>query len=135
MPPKSTKKKTPEKSASVTSKKSDKKTKDKTKKDDASTKSKKSNKDSVKALDESQNLEQKLEVIENSDFNLCIIHQEPLTHYCYSCEEPICYRCAAYGPHNNQLHRVVEISVAYKSSVSQISHLLSCGLVQKRDLL
>jgi len=66
---------------------------------------------------------------------LCVLHQAPLLLYCGACEEPVCQQCATLGPHNNQLHRVVDLNSAFRHSVSQMSQVMSSGILAKRDLL
>lgn len=39
------------------------------------------------------------------------------------------------GPHNTQLHRVVDVAAAYRSAVSELSYALSSGLLNRRDML
>lgn len=50
----------------------------------------------------------------------CIHHNQSLRFYCESCEEPICQECFHIGPHNNKLHRIVNLIDAFRKNFSRV---------------
>ena len=68
-----------------------------------------------------------------SNLHLCILHNKELKLYCETCDEPICEDCTYFGPHNSQMHRIVNLDVAYSSRVAKLGHLINSSLVAKRE--
>lgn len=46
---------------------------------------------------------------------MCPYHNEPNVNFCEVCEQVGCGSCLVYGPHNNQMHRILKIEDAFKS--------------------
>lgn len=59
---------------------------------------------------------------QNTNLRLCINHNKDLVFFCESCDEPICENCTYLGPHNTQMHRIVNLDVAYSSRVAKLGH-------------
>lgn len=66
---------------------------------------------------------------------MCYHHHNSLKYYCESCEEPVCHECQSIGPHNNKLHRIINIFESFKKKFGSINHSVQTGIINKLDLL
>ena len=66
---------------------------------------------------------------------LCEIHRTAYIYYCETCEEVICNQCITLGPHNNQYHRIIKMTDAYKQRVFAMSECFRHNLIGKRNQL
>ena len=66
---------------------------------------------------------------------VCEIHKASYAYYCETCEEVICNSCITLGPHNNQYHRIIKMSDAYKQRVFLMSECFRQNLIVTRDML
>ena len=62
----------------------------------------------------------------------CYLHKEqPLKLFCESCEEPICHECHMIGPHNNKLHKIVNIVDSYRKKLNYINMIKNKNMNNK----
>jgi len=66
---------------------------------------------------------------------LCIHHEQTMTYFCDSCQEPVCNQCTVIGPHNNQLHRLIDLQTAFRTQSQAFNVILHMNLLPKRDQL
>ena len=66
---------------------------------------------------------------------LCYHHNNILKLYCESCEEPICNDCQIIGPHNNKLHRIININDAYRNKFKKLNEVCFNYLNKRYDIL
>jgi hypothetical protein len=67
----------------------------------------------------------------------CYLHKDQvLKLFCESCEEPICHECHMIGPHNNKLHKIVNIVDSYRRKLSYINVIKNKNMTNKyNDLM
>ena len=66
----------------------------------------------------------------------CYLHSgQPLKLFCESCEEPICHECQMIGPHNNKLHKIVNIIDSYRKKLNYINLIKNKNLNNKYNQL
>ena len=66
----------------------------------------------------------------------CYLHKDQLLKlFCESCEEPICHECHMIGPHNNKLHKIVNIVDSYRRKLSYINTLKNKNMTNKYNEL
>ena len=67
----------------------------------------------------------------------CYLHKDQILKlFCESCEEPICHECHMIGPHNNKLHKIVNIVDSYRRKLSYINTLKNKNMTNKyNDLM
>ena len=66
----------------------------------------------------------------------CYLHSgQPLKLFCESCEEPICHECQMIGPHNNKLHRIVNIIDSYRKKLQYVNSIKNKSLNIKYNQL
>jgi hypothetical protein len=66
----------------------------------------------------------------------CYLHKgQPLKLFCESCEEPICHECQMIGPHNNQLHKIVNIIDSYRKKLNYLNTLKNKSMNNKYNQL
>ena len=66
---------------------------------------------------------------------VCYHHNSILKLYCESCEEPICNDCQIIGPHNNKLHRIININDAYRNKFKKLNDVCYNYLNKRYDIL
>ena len=72
----------------------------------------------------------------NSFQKTCYIHKgQPLKLFCESCEEPICHECQMIGPHNNKLHKIVNIIDSYRKKLHYINLMKNNNMNNKYNQL
>ena len=66
----------------------------------------------------------------------CYLHKnQPLKLFCESCEEPICHECQMIGPHNNKLHKIVNIIDSYRKKLNYMNVLKNKNMNNKYNQL
>lgn len=65
----------------------------------------------------------------------CYHHKKSLQYYCENCDEPICKDCCKIGPHNNKLHKTVNIIQSFKSKHDHLLSVINNSLSIKVDNL
>ena len=72
----------------------------------------------------------------NSFQKSCFLHNgQPLKLFCESCEEPICHECQMIGPHNNKLHKIVNIVDSYRKKLNYINEIKNKNMNNKYNQL
>ena len=66
----------------------------------------------------------------------CYLHKDQMLKlFCESCEEPICHECHMIGPHNNKLHKIVNIVDSYRRKLSYINMIKNKNMTNKYNEL
>ena len=67
----------------------------------------------------------------------CYLHKDQILKlFCESCEEPICQECHMIGPHNNKLHKIVNIVDSYRRKLNYINTMKNKNITNKyNDLM
>ena len=66
----------------------------------------------------------------------CYLHKDQsLKLFCESCEEPICHECHMIGPHNNKLHKIVNIVDSYRKKLNHINVMKNKNMTNKYNEL
>ena len=66
----------------------------------------------------------------------CYLHKDQILKlFCESCEEPICHECHMIGPHNNKLHKIVNIVDSYRRKLNYINMLKNKNMTNKYNEL
>ena len=66
----------------------------------------------------------------------CYLHKDQcLKLFCESCEEPICHECHMIGPHNNKLHKIVNIVDSYRKKLNYINVMKNKNMTNKYNEL
>ena len=66
----------------------------------------------------------------------CYLHKDQyLKLFCESCEEPICHECHMIGPHNNKLHKIVNIVDSYRKKLNYINVMKNKNMSNKYNEL
>ena len=66
----------------------------------------------------------------------CYLHSgQSLKLFCESCEEPICHECQMIGPHNNKLHKVVNIIDSYRKKLNYVNLINNKNINNKYNQL
>ncbi len=66
----------------------------------------------------------------------CYLHKgQPLKLFCESCEEPICHECQMIGPHNNKLHKIVNIIDSYRKKLNYVNMIKNKSMNNKYNQL
>ena len=72
----------------------------------------------------------------NSFQKTCYLHKgQPLKLFCESCEEPICHKCQMVGPHNNKLHKIVNIIDSYRKKLNYMNLIKNKNMNNKYNQL
>jgi palmitoyltransferase len=72
----------------------------------------------------------------NSYQKTCYLHKgQPLKLFCESCEEPICHECQMIGPHNNKLHKIVNIIDSYRKKLNYMNLIKNKSMNNKYNQL
>jgi hypothetical protein len=72
----------------------------------------------------------------NSYQKTCYLHKgQPLKLFCESCEEPICHGCQMIGPHNNKLHKIVNIIDSYRKKLNYMNLINNKSMNNKYNQL
>ena len=67
--------------------------------------------------------------------NCYLHHGQFLKLFCESCEEPICHECQMVGPHNNKLHKIVNIIDSYRKKLNYINLIKNKNINNKYNQL
>ena len=68
----------------------------------------------------------------NSFQKNCYLHSgQQLKLFCETCEEPICHECQMMGPHNNKLHKIVNIIDSYRKKLNYVNQIKNKNLTNK----
>jgi hypothetical protein len=67
----------------------------------------------------------------------CYLHKDQILKlFCESCEEPICHECHMIGPHNNKLHKIVNIVDSYRKKLNYVNMIKNKNMTNKyNDLM
>lgn len=66
----------------------------------------------------------------------CYLHKDQILKlFCESCEEPICNECHMLGPHNNKLHKIVNIIDSYRKKLNYINMMKNKNMSNKYNEL
>ena len=72
----------------------------------------------------------------NTFQKICYLHSgQPLKLFCESCEEPICHECQMLGPHNNKLHKIVNIIDSYRKKLNYVNMIKNNSMSNKYNQL